>query len=143
MLLTEVSMGVKAADYEDFLSSDFVILSLTAAGCMGSRSTTMERTWRKGHSIFSRNRNPRNRGEHMNVRRWIRTWQTKFNSLGIELMVADVAQSSVVVNVPERTIILTPSLKVSTAEKVLRRLYRWWECQTGRCESQSYSLVSC
>jgi hypothetical protein len=73
----------------------------------------------------------------------MRNWQTRFSSLGVELIVADVAQSSVVVNVPEKAIILAPYLPVSTAEKVLDLLYKWWQHQAEKCESESFSLVSC
>jgi hypothetical protein len=79
----------------------------------------------------------------MNVKRWMRNWQSKFSSLGVELIVADVAQSSVVVNVAEKTIILAPYLPVSTAQKVLDLLYKWWEHHPEKSESESFSLVSC
>ncbi len=79
----------------------------------------------------------------MNVKRWMRNWQARFDSLGVEVMVADVAQSSVVVNVAERTIILAPYLSAFAAEKVLDGLYRWWERRLERPECESWSLMTC
>jgi len=80
----------------------------------------------------------------MNVKRWMRDWQTRFDTLGVEVIVADVAQSSVVVNLAERTIILAPHLSVSSAERMLHNLYKLWECwRTERRETESCALMSC
>jgi hypothetical protein len=81
--------------------------------------------------------------EQMNVKQWMRDWQERFGSIGVELIVADVAQSSVVVDVAERTVVLAPSLKLSVAEKVLHKIHAWWERQSDTVEEHSCSLVSC
>ncbi len=79
----------------------------------------------------------------MNVRQWMRHWQERFRWLGVELIVADVAQSSVVVDVAERTIVLAPSLKLVAAERMLQKIHVWWQRESKRVEGQSCSLVSC
>ncbi len=81
--------------------------------------------------------------ERMNVKRWMRSWQARFGSLGIEVMVADVAQSSVVVDVAGRTVILAPSLEVTAADRTLQKVYKWWQHRTDRVEGERCSLVSC
>jgi hypothetical protein len=70
-------------------------------------------------------------------------WQTKFDRLGVQVIVADVAQSSVVVDVAEKTIILAPALRVSVAERMLEKVYRWWQRQSEISEERWCSLVSC
>ncbi len=80
--------------------------------------------------------------ERMAVRRRMREWQERFGSLGVDVIVADVAQSSVVVNVAERAVILSPNLAMYTAERVLERLYGWWRRQPGQLHSETCSLVS-
>jgi hypothetical protein len=97
---------------------------------------------KKRQRVFPRTRNPRGCTERMNVKRWMRDWQIRFGSLGVEVIVADVAQSSVVVNVAERTIILSPHLAVYTAERILERLNGWWRRQPEQLHSESCSLVS-
>ena len=87
-------------------------------------------------------RSPKGPAERMNVKRWMRNWQSRFSHLGIEVTVADVGQSSVVVNVAERTIILSPRLTVCTAERILERLQGWWARQPEQLHSESCSLVS-
>lgn len=72
----------------------------------------------------------------------MREWQERFGSLGVDVIVADVAQSSVVVNVAERAVILSPNLAMYTAERVLERLYGWWRRQPGQLHSETCSLVS-
>jgi len=79
----------------------------------------------------------------MNVKHWMRNWQERFASLGVELIVADVAQSSVVVDVAERMVVLAPSLKLSAADRMLQKIHAWWQRQSDRVEGQSCSLVSC
>jgi hypothetical protein len=72
----------------------------------------------------------------------MRSWQERFGSLGVEVMVADVAPSSIVVDVRQRTIVLAPSLTVLAAERTLDRLYRWWERQPENISGECCSLVS-
>ncbi len=79
----------------------------------------------------------------MKVNRWMQDWQEKFDRFGVQLMVADVAQSSIVVDVAERMVILAPALKVSAAEKVLEKVYRWWQRQDHITEERLCSLVTC
>ena len=79
----------------------------------------------------------------MNLKRWIRTWRMRFDSLGVELMVADVAQSSVVVDMAERTVILSPHLTVISADKALHGLYRWWGHKMENRGSEFRALMSC
>lgn len=74
----------------------------------------------------------------------MRDWQIRLSYLGVEVIVAYVAQSSVVVNLAERTIILAPHLSVSSAETVLHNLYKLRECwRTERRETESCALMSC
>ena len=65
----------------------------------------------------------------MNLRRWMQHWQSKFGTLGVEVVVADVAQSSLVVDVAEGTVVLSPSLKVAAADNMLHKVYTWWRRQ--------------
>ena len=95
-----------------------------------------------GQGRFSPRRSPRGCTERMNVKRWMRDWQERFGPLGVQVIVADVAQSSVVVNVAERAVILSPNLAMYTAERVLERLYGWWRRQPGQLHSETCSLVS-
>ena len=95
-----------------------------------------------GRRVFFGMRNPKGPTERMNVKRWMRNWRGRFSSLGVEVMVADVGQSSVVVNVAERTIILSPYLAVYTAERTLERLHGWWVRQPEQVHSESCSLLS-
>jgi len=69
-------------------------------------------------------------------------WQAKFGTMEVELLVADVGQSSLVVDVPNGTIVLSPSIKVSAAEKMLNKVYSWWRRQPQMPENHSCSLVS-
>jgi hypothetical protein len=79
----------------------------------------------------------------MNVKHWMRHWQERFALLGVDLIVADVAQSSVVVDVVERTVVLAPSLRLSAAEKMLQKIYAWWQRQSDNVEEQLCSLATC
>lgn len=81
--------------------------------------------------------------EEMNVRGWMRNWQEQFDSLGVQVMVADVGQSSVLVDAAEKTVILAPSLKLSAADRMLRKIYVWWQWQTETVEGQQCCLVAC
>ncbi len=81
--------------------------------------------------------------EPMNIKDWMRNWQDRFASLGVEVLVADVAQSCVAVDIRDRTVILAPSLKLSVAEKILQKVYEWWRHQSDRVEGQLWSLLSC
>lgn len=65
----------------------------------------------------------------MSAERWIQNWQTRFARLGVEIVVADVAQSSVFLDMAEKKVVLAPSLKLSKADKMLAAVYRWWERQ--------------
>jgi hypothetical protein len=96
----------------------------------------------KGQRVFWETRNPRGCAERMNLKRWMRDWQSRFDNLGVEVVVADVAQSSVAVDMADRTIILSPHLAVHTAERVLERLYRWWRRQPVQLNGEMCSLVS-
>jgi hypothetical protein len=81
--------------------------------------------------------------ERMNVEQWMRNWRDAFGFLGVEVIVADVAQSSVVIDVPARTIILAPSLTLPTAEKILRKVFVWWRHQPHAVQSPRCSFLSC
>lgn len=81
--------------------------------------------------------------ERMNLETWMQGWQNRFGFIGVEVIVADVAQSSVVIDVPARTIILAPSLKLTCAEKILQKVYAWWQLQTSIVGRQPYSFLSC
>ena len=81
--------------------------------------------------------------ERMNVQDWIQQWRRRFGLLGVEVLVADVAQSSVVIDVPARTIILAPSLKLTSADKILRKVYGWWRHQSDVAARQPYSFLCC
>lgn len=72
--------------------------------------------------------------EPTNVKRWMRNWQLRFASLGVQVVVADVAQSSVALDVAERTVVLAPSLEVSAAEKMLHKVYSWWQNHSARIQ---------
>jgi hypothetical protein len=78
----------------------------------------------------------------MNVRRWMESWQVKFGQLGVELMVADVGQSSVHVDVAEARVVLAPSLRVSAADRMLDKVYVWWLRQPQVSEERPCSLVT-
>lgn len=95
-----------------------------------------------GQGRFPLTGNPRGCTERMNVKRWMRDWQERFGSLGVDVIVADVAQSSVVVNVPEKAVILSPNLAMYTAERILGRLYHWWHHQREQMHHPSCALVS-
>ena len=79
----------------------------------------------------------------MDVKHWMRDWHQRFGSLGMKVIVADVAQSCVVVDIAGRTVILAPSLKLTSAQKVLEKVYAWWQHQSTRVEGEFCSLVSC
>lgn len=79
----------------------------------------------------------------MNVRSWMRNWQEQFELLGVQVMVADVGQSSVLVDAAEKTVILAPSLKLSAADRMLRKIYVWWQWHAERLEGQQCCLVAC
>lgn len=81
--------------------------------------------------------------DRMNLRDWMRKWHDSFSRLGVEVMVADVAQSCVVVDVAARRIILAPSLKLAAAEEILQKIYQWWRVQSDGAEGQRCSLLSC
>lgn len=81
--------------------------------------------------------------QQLNVNRWMQDWQVKFGSFGVQVIVADVAQSFLVVDVAERTVILAPSLKLSAAERMLEKVYLWWKRQNEMSEERLCSLVSC
>jgi hypothetical protein len=65
----------------------------------------------------------------MSAERWMQNWQTRFAPLGVEIVVADVAQSSVFLDIAERRVVLAPSLKLSAAERMLAAVYQWWRRQ--------------
>ena len=136
-------MGVKTTDHDDVLLWMSVVLSLAESGWMVTRSTTMERIWQKRHSIFSRKKDLRSNREQMDLKRWIRSWRTRFDLLGVQLMVADVAQSSVVVDVAERTVILAPHLTVISADTALRGLYKWCRHEMENRGSEFCTLLTC
>lgn len=81
--------------------------------------------------------------EPMNVKRWMEDWQAKFERFGVQVIVADVAQRSIVVDAAERTVILAPALKVPVAERMLEKVYRWWQRQPEIAEERLCFLVSC
>lgn len=81
--------------------------------------------------------------EPMNIESWMEAWRVRFDSLGVEVIVADVAQSSVVIDVPARTIILAPSLKLTSAEKILQKVYGWWRQQDEIAAAYPCSFLSC
>jgi len=86
---------------------------------------------------------PTGSSERMNVKRWMQSWQIRFGSLGVEVIVADVAQSSVVVDIAERTVILASHLTVVSADKALRGLYRRWAHKMENPGTEFYALTSC
>ena len=88
-------------------------------------------------------RPPGDWAERINVKRWMRKWHDSFALLGVEVVVADVAQSCVVVDVAARTIILAPWLKLMDAEKILHKVYAWWRHQSASVEGQLCSFLSC
>ena len=104
---------------------------MVASMCREARNTV---TWRKPTGYGA---------ERMNVEDWIQQWRERFGFLGVEVLVADVAQSSVVIDVPARTIILAPSLKLTCAEKILQKVYEWWRHQSGIAGRQPCSFLSC
>jgi beta-lactamase superfamily II metal-dependent hydrolase len=69
------------------------------------------------------------RRETMSAERWMQTWQIRFAPLGVEIVVADVGQSSVFLDMAERKVVLAPSLNVENAEKMLVAVLKWWRCQ--------------
>ena len=106
-------------------------------------SESRSQMYRKGfHMVFQRRARESWR-EEMNLRDWMRNWQEQFDPLGVDVMVADVGQSSVVVDAAERTIFLAPSLKLSAAERMLRKIYAWWQWQAERVEGHRCCLVAC
>jgi hypothetical protein len=70
-------------------------------------------------------------------------WREKFDWLGVQLMVADVGQCSIVVDAAERMVILAPALKVTAAERVLEKVYGWWQRRNEVSEEKLCSLVTC
>ena len=66
----------------------------------------------------------------------------KFDTIEVELLVADVGQSSLLVDVPNGTIVLSPSIKVSAAENMLNKVYSRWRRQPQMPEEHPCSLVS-
>ena len=81
--------------------------------------------------------------EDMNLRSWMKNWQEQFGSLGVEVIVADVGQCSVVLDAAARTVVLAPSLKLSAADGMLRKIYTWWQRQADSVEGQRCCLVTC
>lgn len=81
--------------------------------------------------------------EPMNIESWMEAWRDRFDFIGVEVIVADVAQSSVVIDVPARTVILAPSLKVTCAEKILQKVYGWWRQQHEMAAASPCSFLSC
>lgn len=65
----------------------------------------------------------------MSAHRWMQKWQTRFAPLGVELVVADVGQSSLFLDLAEKKVVLAPSLDVDQAEKMLAAVHEWWERQ--------------
>ncbi len=63
----------------------------------------------------------------MSAERWINQWQTKFASMGVQLVVADVGQSSIFLDMAERQIVLAPSLNLVKADRLLSAVYKWWK----------------
>lgn len=96
----------------------------------------------KGQEALFGTRNPRGRMERMNVKRWMRGWQDRFSPLGVQIIVADVAQSSILVDAAEQTIVLAPSLKLSAADKLLDKIYGWWQRQGASVKDEPSFLVS-
>jgi anti-sigma-K factor RskA len=88
-------------------------------------------------------RDARNMRGVADVKRWMHQWQEKFSPLGIQVIVADVAQSSVLVNVAERTIMLAPSLRVREADRMLNRLRVRWQRRAGAMHNELCFMVSC
>lgn len=80
--------------------------------------------------------------ERMNIKRWMRGWQARFSSFGVQVIVADVGQSVIFVDAAERTIALAPSLRVPAANKMLKRIHEWWQCREDAVEEQRCFLVS-
>jgi hypothetical protein len=73
----------------------------------------------------------------------MRKWHDSFGRLGVDVVVADVAQSCVVVDIAARKIILAPSLKLAAAEEILQKIHQWWRAQSDKAEGQRCSLLSC
>lgn len=65
----------------------------------------------------------------MSAHRWMQKWQMRFAPLGVEVVVADVGQSSFFLDLAERKVVLAPSLEVDKAEKMLSAVHEWWEHQ--------------
>jgi len=59
----------------------------------------------------------------------MQNWQTRFAPLGVEIVVADVGQSSLFLDMAERMVVLAPSLNVQKADKMLMAVHNWWRCQ--------------
>lgn len=106
-------------------------------------SETVSQMYKKAPQMLFRKRAQENWREEMNIRGWMKNWQQQFNPLGVEVIVADVGQSSVVVDAAERTVFLSPSLKLSAADRMLRKIYAWWQWQAERVEGQRCCLVAC
>lgn len=68
----------------------------------------------------------------MSAHRWMQKWQMRFAALGVEVVVADVGQSSFFLDLAERKVVLAPSLEVDKAEKMLAAVQQWWEHQSAQ-----------
>jgi len=99
--------------------------------------------YREAKKLLFRRSHTETEAEQMNTEHWIRKWRDSFSRLGVEVVVADVGQSCVVVDLPARTIILSPSLKLTTAEKILQKFYQWWQHQPTGVQRQLCSFLSC
>ena len=99
--------------------------------------------YKEATKTVSWRRPPGNWAEPMNVKHWMRKWHHSFADLGVDLIVADVAQSCVVVDVVAKRIILAPSLKLTAADKILQRVYQWWRDQSHKANAQLCSFLSC
>jgi hypothetical protein len=108
-----------------------------------NRQEKARRTKRKGARMLFPERKQGRWREQMNVKRWMQDWQARFEPFGVQVVVADVAQSSIVVDVAERMVILAPSLRVSAADRMLEKVYGWWQRQPGIVEGQLCSMVAC
>jgi len=84
-----------------------------------------------------------NSSQRINVREWMREWRDSFGRLGVDVVVADLAQSYVVVDVAAKTIILAPWLKLADAEEILQKIYRWWRIHSASKEAHRCCLLSC
>jgi hypothetical protein len=78
----------------------------------------------------------------MNLNRWMQQWQRKFDILDVQIVVADVAQSSLLVDVAHRSVVLSPSLPLPSADAVLERVFKWWQRQPDASE-QRLCVLAC